>query len=116
MHRIMRYWGTVSVYLLFISIALVGCAQKPEEAIIGTWQLEDSQSTVMFTTDGTVISDGTIVGNYRFVGDESGTMMAMKMDGWLYSPELIFAVNIRGNRMTLIAVADSSQQMRFIRR
>lgn len=65
--KVMR--GNLVVGLLLALMMLTGCSQKPEDAIIGTWQHNEFHYT--FAEDGNFYEDDLLQGEYWFEDDDT---------------------------------------------
>jgi hypothetical protein len=84
--RISTHWPLgkpirTAVACLSTALMVSSCAQKPQEAIVGKWKVEDNQSMVEYHKDGTMVTSQngqSTEGKYQFTDDSH---MEMEISG-----------------------------------
>ena len=91
-----------SFCLLLLTLFLVSCSSKPENAILGKWKEIDKTETIEFFKDGTVsvVDKGmSMGGNYKFIDDDH-LRLELGGLGALAGP-MVFTVSVSKNELTL---------------
>lgn len=71
--------GNLVVGLLLALMVLTGCSQKPEDAIVGTWQANQKREVIFtFTKDGNLYRGDQLQGEYWFEDDDTLSIRAIR--------------------------------------
>ncbi|NJL55914.1 hypothetical protein HC928_12515 [bacterium] len=95
--------GRLVVGLLLALMVLTGCSQKPEDAIIGTWQTDtwqDNEFHYTFAEDGNFYEDDLLQGEYWFEDDDT-LSIGTKPIGQVRLSTRSFHFKFQGDTITL---------------
>ncbi len=74
-----RFISPAILFCLGAVLLFSSCAKKPQQAIIGKWNVQENQSVVEFRPDGSMVTTQNgqdTVGKYKFVDDSNFEMQA----------------------------------------
>ncbi len=91
------------VLLLLALVVLSGCSQKPQDAIIGTWQSVRGD-LITFTEDGDIYENNRFSSKYWFEDDD--TLSFGGLIGNRRFPLRTFHIQFQGDTMTLTSATD----------
>jgi hypothetical protein len=99
--------GLAAVLLVGLLFVAGGCGTSAQEAIVGTWKLNEQEQTLEFQADGTLVmheaSGRTRTGSYEF-SDESHVVLHLS------GSNRTFEVDIRFNQMMLTSTTQAGSQ------
>jgi hypothetical protein len=99
--------GFAAVLLVGMLFVAGGCGTSTQEAIVGTWKLNEQEQTLEFHADGTLVlheaSGRTLTGSYEFA---DGTNVVLHLSG----SSRTFEVDIRFNQMMLTSTTQAGSQ------